>query len=97
MHIYYTEGVAFQVLMPINDRAKHAAQSSMDSMLRLILTSRVYDVANETPLDVAARLSRRLSNQASSSARICSRSSATSCVAPTTGSRTCRRRNASVV
>jgi threonine dehydratase len=31
-------------------------------MLRLILTSRVYDVAQETPLEPAARLSRRLGN-----------------------------------
>src|SRR3954468_14867654 len=33
-----------------------------DSMLRLILTSRVYDVAHETPLEGAPRLSRRLRN-----------------------------------
>ncbi len=33
-----------------------------DSMLRLILTSRVYDVAHETPLETAPRLSRRLRN-----------------------------------
>jgi threonine dehydratase len=33
-----------------------------DGMLRLILTSRVYDVAAETPLDPAPRLSRRLGN-----------------------------------
>src|SRR5919197_4200258 len=33
-----------------------------DSMLRLILTSRVYDVAHETPLEAAPRLSRRLRN-----------------------------------
>jgi len=32
-------------------------------MLRLILTSRVYDVAQETPLDPAPRMSRRLHNQ----------------------------------
>lgn len=31
--------------------------------LRLILTSRVYDVAEETPLEPAARLSRRLGNE----------------------------------
>ena len=35
----------------------------LDTMLRLILTSRVYDVAHETPLEPAARLSRRLGNQ----------------------------------
>src|SRR5918911_1428740 len=34
-----------------------------DAMLRLILTSRVYEVARETPLEPAARLSRRLGNQ----------------------------------
>ena len=34
-----------------------------ETMLRLILTSRVYDVANETPLDHAPRLSRRLGNE----------------------------------
>ena len=32
-------------------------------MLRLILTSRFYDVAQETPLDPAPRLSRRLRNE----------------------------------
>ncbi len=34
-----------------------------DAMLRLILTSRVYEVARETPLEPAARLSRRLENE----------------------------------
>ena len=34
-----------------------------DAMLRLILTSRVYDVAQETPLDRAVHLSRRLQNE----------------------------------
>jgi threonine dehydratase len=34
-----------------------------EAMLRLILTSRVYDVAQETPLDPAPRMSRRLQNQ----------------------------------
>jgi threonine dehydratase len=33
-----------------------------DSLLHAILTSRVYDVARETPLDLAARLSQRLDN-----------------------------------
>jgi threonine dehydratase len=33
-----------------------------DAMLRLILTSRVYEVARETPLEPAARLSQRLGN-----------------------------------
>ena len=36
---------------------------STDTMLRLILTSRVYDVAHETPLEPAVHLSRRLQNQ----------------------------------
>ena len=35
----------------------------MDSLLREILTSRVYDVARETPLDLAPRLSRRFDNE----------------------------------
>ena len=34
-----------------------------DAMLRLILTSRVYDVARATPLDAARRLSQRTGNQ----------------------------------
>ena len=34
-----------------------------DAMLRLILTSRVYDVAQETPLEPAVHLSRRLGNE----------------------------------
>ncbi len=36
---------------------------SPDAMLRLILTSRVYDVAHETPLEPALHLSRRLGNE----------------------------------
>ncbi len=35
---------------------------SPDAMLRLILTSRVYDVAHDTPLEPAPRLSKRLQN-----------------------------------
>jgi len=38
------------------------APLTIDSMLRLILTSRVYDVAHDTPLEVAPRLSRQLGN-----------------------------------
>ncbi|MCA1561177.1 MAG: pyridoxal-phosphate dependent enzyme, partial [Acidobacteria bacterium] len=34
-----------------------------EAMLRLILTSRVYEVAQHTPLDHAPRLSRRLGNE----------------------------------
>src|SRR6187397_156835 len=37
--------------------------TSSDTMLRLILNSRVYDVAQETPLEPAVRLSRRLGNE----------------------------------
>ena len=40
-----------------------AGELGTDAMLRLILNSRVYDVAIETPLDEAHRLSRRLGNQ----------------------------------
>ena len=39
-----------------------AAVPTPEAMLRLILTSRVYDVAEETPLEPAARLSHRLNN-----------------------------------
>src|SRR3954465_11361798 len=35
----------------------------MDTLLREILTSRVYEVARETPLDAAPRLSRRLDTE----------------------------------
>ena len=59
-----------------------------DAMLRLILTSRVYDVAQETPLEPAAAAVGAAGQHAcSSSARICSRSSASSCAARTTASR----------
>jgi len=37
-----------------------ASAPSVDALLRLILTSRVYDVCRETPLEPAARLSQRL-------------------------------------
>jgi threonine dehydratase len=42
----------------------HEGQAAItaDAMLRLILNSRVYDVAHHTPLDDARRLSRRLGN-----------------------------------
>ena len=40
-----------------------AGQSPLDALLRRILTSRVYDVARETPLDPAPRLSARLGNR----------------------------------
>lgn len=41
----------------------HADVPGIDEMLRLILTSRVYDVCRETPLDPAPRLSRRLGTE----------------------------------
>jgi threonine dehydratase len=43
----------------VNERA---SLPSLDTLLRHILTSRVYDVARETPLDPAPRLSVRLGN-----------------------------------
>ena len=43
--------------------AKPAAPLSLSDYLQKILTARVYDVANETPLDVARNLSSRLGNQ----------------------------------
>src|SRR4029079_4510355 len=46
---------------PVTSRP-HERPLSPDEMLRLILTSRVYDVAQETPLDPAPRLSSRLDN-----------------------------------
>jgi threonine dehydratase len=39
------------------------APLGLETLLRLVLTSRVYDVAHETPLEPAARLSRRLENR----------------------------------
>jgi threonine dehydratase len=45
--------------MPTTEQRAHITQ---DEMLRLILNSRVYDVAQETPLEPAPRLSRRLRN-----------------------------------
>jgi threonine dehydratase len=39
-----------------------SVQTTPDTMLRLILNSRVYDVAQETPLERAHRLSKRLGN-----------------------------------
>ena len=43
-------------------RRRSSAPSLLDALLRRILTSRVYDVARETPLDPAPRLSARLGN-----------------------------------
>ena len=61
-----------------------------NNYIEKILKARVYDVAIESPLDPAPRLSRRLGNACCSSARTCSRCSPSSCAAPTTRSRTCR-------
>src|SRR5918993_4552424 len=46
--------------MPSTERE---ALFGSEAMLRLILNSRVYDVAHETPLDRANRLSQRLGNE----------------------------------
>jgi threonine dehydratase len=43
--------------------APNTAQANLTTLLHDILTSRVYDVARETPLDPAPRLSRRLENE----------------------------------
>ena len=43
--------------------ATPAAPLSLSDYLQKILTARVYDVANETPLDIARNLSARLGNQ----------------------------------
>lgn len=42
------------------DTASHPVAPALDDLLRAVLTSRVYDVANETPLERAPRLSARL-------------------------------------
>jgi threonine dehydratase len=39
------------------------ATPSLDAIVRAVLTSRVYEAARETPLDLAPRLSRRLENR----------------------------------
>ena len=52
--------------MRIRDRAAGPLEHRLttpDEMLRLILNSRVYDVAQDTPLEPAPRLSRRIRNQ----------------------------------
>src|SRR4030095_9618446 len=43
-------------------RQEGTIEIDMDKILRAILTSRVYEVARETSLDVAPRLSKRLEN-----------------------------------
>ncbi len=55
---------------PVNEHANEHAPtgpgsgpSLLDALLRRILTSRVYDVARETPLELAPRLSARLGNR----------------------------------
>ena len=46
--------------MNMPDAIPSCSPPTRDEMLRLILTSRVYDVCRETPLDPGPRLSRRL-------------------------------------
>src|SRR3954471_8591094 len=46
--------------MALPDAMRTSAPPTRDEMLRLILTSRVYDVCRETPLDPAPRLTQRL-------------------------------------
>jgi threonine dehydratase len=51
---------------PVNEHAPTGTGSGpslLDALLRRILTSRVYDVARETPLELAPRLSARLGNR----------------------------------
>src|SRR6187397_989499 len=48
---------------PPNLRTLMAPPQYISMLLRQILTSRVYDVARETPLDAAPRLSHRLANR----------------------------------
>ena len=51
---------------PVNEHAPTGSGSGpslLDALLRRILTSRVYDVARETPLELAPRLSARLGNR----------------------------------
>ena len=45
------------------DTGDGVTRVALDAIVRQILTSRVYDVARETPLDHAAKLSARLGNQ----------------------------------
>jgi threonine dehydratase len=64
--------------------------------LRRVLTARVYDVAIESPLELAPGLSERLGNpRLAESARTCSRSRASSCAARTTGWHSFRATNSS--
>jgi ABC-type amino acid transport substrate-binding protein len=67
----------------------------VEDYLEKILNAQVYDVAVETPLDLAPNLSARIGNRICSSARTCSRCSPSSCAAPTTRSPSCRRRSSS--
>src|SRR3954471_3445378 len=49
--------------MALPDAIRTSAPPTREEMLRLILTSRVYDVCRETPLDPAPRLSARLGRE----------------------------------
>ena len=55
-----------------------------ESYVEKILKARVYDVAIESPLEAAPRLSRRLANDVWFKREDCSRSSRSSCAGPTT-------------
>ena len=58
-----TSKMAGRARPPLKKSAKAAAGLSLSDYLQKILTARVYDVAIETPLDLAKSLSRRLGNQ----------------------------------
>jgi len=64
-----------------------ATPPTLDALLRLILTSRVYDVARETPLDRAPRLSIASAPPSTGQRGRSPSSSASSCAAPTTRDR----------
>jgi threonine dehydratase len=55
-------GLLAAFLPDVCDCIAESSAAVMDSLLREILASRVYEVVNETALDVAPRLSRRLDN-----------------------------------
>jgi len=67
-------------------------RSMSDDYLQRILKAKVYDVAIESPLEEAARLSRRLGNRVLLKRETCSRSFPSNCVVPITRSRTSRPR-----
>lgn len=58
-------GVFFDAVPILNGRQNQMAATDMSTQdyLRRILTARVYDVAEETPLEEAKRLSKRIGNK----------------------------------